>query len=140
MSDRPGTAVKSAAEWKKELPEERYQVLFEEATERPHSSPLNHEHRAGTFVCAACGQPLFHSDTKFDAGCGWPSFMEPVEGSIDTKPDYKLLAQRTEYHCARCGGHQGHVFDDGPGPRGERYCNNGLALRFVPSSDAEGNR
>jgi len=140
MSEKPGSVAKSRAEWKEELPGDRYQVLFEEATERPHSSPLNHEGRAGTYVCAACGQPLFHSDTKFDAGCGWPSFTQAVEGSIDTKPDHKLLAPRIEYHCARCGGHQGHVFDDGPAPLGARYCNNGLALEFIPNDSPDNSR
>lgn len=135
MAEESGTIRKSREEWRKELPADRYQVLFEEATERPGSSPLNQEDRTGTFVCAACGNPLFLSDAKYDAGCGWPSFTRPFEGNIGTKPDYKLPMPRIEYHCARCGGHQGHVFDDGPGPEGLRFCNNGLSLEFVPDEE-----
>jgi peptide-methionine (R)-S-oxide reductase len=123
------------SEWKKRLPPEAYAVLFEEDTERPGSSPLDHEKRAGTFVCAACMLPLFPSSTKFDSGTGWPSFFQPIEGHVATKTDYKILVPRTEYHCARCGGHQGHVFKDGPPPTGLRYCNNGVALRFVPEGE-----
>ena len=122
-------------EWRQLLDTERYRVLFEEATERPWSSPLNDEKRAGTYVCAACFLPLFESETKFESGTGWPSFYQPIEGRIGTKKDWKLLLPRTEYHCARCGGHQGHVFDDGPAPTGQRWCNNGLALRFVPATE-----
>jgi peptide-methionine (R)-S-oxide reductase len=114
------------------LSPEAYAVLHQEATEPAGSSPLNHEKRAGTFVCAGCGQPLFRSETKYDSGSGWPSFFEPLPGALGTKRDFRLIWPRTEYHCANCGGHQGHVFDDGPQPTGERYCNNGLALRFVP--------
>jgi peptide-methionine (R)-S-oxide reductase len=121
--------------WRSVLTPDAYAVLFEEATEPPFSSPLNHENRDGTFVCAACNQPLFTSRTKFDSGTGWPSFFEPIEGSMGTARDFKLLVPRTEYHCARCGGHQGHVFDDGPPPTGQRWCNNGLALRFVPAGE-----
>lgn len=127
--------VKSKAEWRKLLPQEAYEVLFEEDTERPGSSPLNKEKRAGTFVCAACFLPLFGSDKKYESGTGWPSFFDPLPGALGTKKDFKLVWPRTEYHCARCGGHQGHVFDDGPQPTGLRYCNNGLALRFVPKED-----
>jgi peptide-methionine (R)-S-oxide reductase len=127
---------KSEAEWKALLEPARYRVLFEEDTERPFSSPLNNEKHAGTFVCAACFLPLFSSNNKFDSGTGWPSFTQPIVAShIGTKKDFKLLVPRTEYHCARCGGHQGHVFDDGPAPRGERWCNNGLALVFVAEAD-----
>ncbi|HKK08094.1 MAG TPA: peptide-methionine (R)-S-oxide reductase MsrB [Gemmatimonadota bacterium] len=123
---------KSPEEWKKLLSPDAYDVLFREYTERPFSSPLDKEYAAGTYVCAACFLPLFSSDTKFDSGTGWPSFYRPMEGRLATKPDHKLAVPRTEYHCVRCGGHQGHVFDDGPPPTGLRYCNNGLALRFVP--------
>ncbi len=126
---------KDKTEWKKRLEPQAYAILFEEATERPFSSPLNEEKRVGTFVCAACGSPLFQSKTKYDSGTGWPSFWEPIAGSLGTRKDYKLILPRTEYHCARCGGHQGHVFNDGPKPTGLRYCNNGLALNFVPEGE-----
>lgn len=126
----------SDAEWRSRLPPERYQVLFREATEPPGSSPLNDEKRDGTFVCAACKAPLFKADAKFDSGTGWPSFTQPIPGAIATKRDFRLVWPRTEYHCARCGGHQGHVFNDGPRPRGERWCNNGLALEFIPAGDS----
>ncbi|HJY83737.1 MAG TPA: peptide-methionine (R)-S-oxide reductase MsrB [Candidatus Binatia bacterium] len=126
---------KSLAEWRSLLAPQAYAVLFEEATERPFSSQLNDEKRAGTFICAACYLPLFESSAKFDSGTGWPSFFQPLPGHLDTKTDYKLIWPRTEYHCVRCGGHQGHVFDDGPPPTGQRWCNNGVALNFVPSGD-----
>ena len=125
---------RSRSEWRKALPPDVYHVLFEEGTERPHSSPLNHETRRGIYVCAACTLPLFTSEMKFDSGTGWPSFFTCLPGHLDTKRDYKLLWPRTEYHCIKCGGHQGHVFKDGPEPTGERWCNNGIALRFIPSS------
>jgi peptide-methionine (R)-S-oxide reductase len=121
--------------WKKLVSPEAYEVLFEEGTERPRSSPFDTEKRAGTYVCAACFLPLFASTAKFDSGTGWPSFFQPIEGHVGTERDFKLLLPRTEYHCARCGGHQGHVFDDGPPPTGLRYCNNGVALRFVPEGE-----
>ena len=127
---------KSKAEWQKLLPEASYRVLFEEATERPFTSPLNEEKHKGTFICAACFLPLFESTAKYDSGTGWPSFTQPIEGHIATKSDFQLLLPRTEYHCIRCGGHQGHVFDDGPKPRGERWCNNGVALVFVADGTA----
>jgi peptide-methionine (R)-S-oxide reductase len=127
---------KSKAEWQKLLPEASYRVLFEEATERPFTSPLNEEKHKGTFICAACFLPLFESTAKFDSGTGWPSFTQPIEGHIATKSDFQLLLPRTEYHCIRCGGHQGHVFNDGPKPRGERWCNNGVALVFVADGTA----
>lgn len=126
---------KSKAEWKALLPPDSYRILFEEGTERPGSSPLNDEKRAGTYICAACNQPLFESSTKFESGTGWPSFYDAIAGAIGTKKDVTLLLPRIEYHCARCGGHQGHVFNDGPKPTGLRYCNNGLALRFVPKNE-----
>ena len=119
-------------EWKKKVTPEQFDVLREEGTERPFSSPLNDEHRKGAFVCAACDLELFMSDKKFNSGTGWPSFFEAIPGHVETKTDHKLLMARTEYHCARCGGHQGHVFNDGPNPTGLRYCNNGVALKFVP--------
>ncbi|MGX5220131.1 peptide-methionine (R)-S-oxide reductase MsrB [Pseudomonas segetis] len=121
--------------WRKLLAQDAYAVLFEENTERPDSSPLNHEERDGTFICAACYLPLFQSENKFDSGTGWPSFTQPIAGHIDTKRDFKLLWPRTEYHCIRCGGHQGHLFNDGPAPRGERWCNNGLALQFIAKGE-----
>jgi len=127
---------KSQAAWRELLPAERYAILFEEGTEPPGSSELLDEKRAGTYLCAACFQPLFASETKYDSGTGWPSFYRPIaDARIGTRRDFKLLLPRTEYHCARCGGHQGHIFDDGPRPTGKRYCNNGLALRFVPSGE-----
>ena len=126
---------KSKAEWRKLLPAEAYAVLFEERTEPPFSSPLDKEKRQGTFVCAACYLPLFSSNAKFDSRTGWPSFYEPIAGRMGTKRDYWLVLPRTEYHCIRCGGHQGHVFNDGPPPTGQRWCNNGLALKFFPEGD-----
>jgi peptide-methionine (R)-S-oxide reductase len=127
---------KPKAEWRKLLPPEAYAVLFEERTERAFSSPLDKEKRRGTFICAACQLPLFNSTAKFDSGTGWPSFYEPIAGRMATKRDYWLVVPRTEYHCARCGGHQGHVFNDGPRPTGQRWCNNGLALQFVADGEA----
>jgi peptide-methionine (R)-S-oxide reductase len=127
---------KSKAEWRKLLPPEAYSVLFEERTEPSFSSPLDKEKRQGTFVCAACHLPLFSSNTKFDSGTGWPSFYEPISGRMGTKRDYWLVLPRTEYHCIRCSGHQGHVFNDGPPPTGQRWCNNGVALEFFPEGGA----
>jgi peptide-methionine (R)-S-oxide reductase len=124
---------KTREEWQKLLNAEQYEVLFEEATERPWTSSLNDEKREGIYICAACYLPLFLSSTKFDSGTGWPSFYQAIEANVGTKRDWKLLFPRTEYHCARCSGHQGHIFDDGPDPTGKRWCNNGVGLRFVPS-------
>ncbi len=127
---------KPRQEWRGVVSDAAYAVLFEENTEPSGSSPLNSEHRDGMFVCAACRLPLFDSANKFESGTGWPSFTQPIAGHIETKRDFKLVWPRTEYHCIRCGGHQGHVFNDGPEPRGERWCNNGLALEFIPRGQA----
>ena len=123
-------AQKTEDEWRKSLTAEQFHVLREHGTERPGASPLNHEKRSGTFVCAGCGQPLFSSDTKFESGTGWPSFFAPIEHAIETSTDNSFFMKRVEVHCARCGGHLGHVFPDGPPPTGLRYCMNGVALAF----------
>ena len=126
---------KPLSEWRRLISIAAYAVLFEEATEAPGSSPLNKEKRPGTFICAACYVPLFDSATKYESRTGWPSFYAPIEGRLATKRDWRLLFPRTEYHCIRCGGHQGHVFKDGPRPTGQRWCNNGVALNFVPADE-----
>lgn len=120
------------AEWRKLLTPAQYRILREAGTERPFSSPLDHETRVGMYVCAGCELELFPSRFKYDSGTGWPSFYDVLPGHIEARQDLSFEMVRTEYHCARCGGHQGHVFDDGPRPTGLRYCNNGLALRFIP--------
>ncbi|MBE9515421.1 MAG: peptide-methionine (R)-S-oxide reductase MsrB [Proteobacteria bacterium] len=123
--------TKTAAEWRKLLSPQQYEILRDEGTERAFTSPLNDEKRKGTYVCAGCALPLFSSDMKYDSGTGWPSFFKTLPGAVETSTDFKLIYPRTEYHCARCGGHQGHVFKDGPKPSGQRWCNNGLALKFI---------
>ncbi|MEO8122460.1 MAG: peptide-methionine (R)-S-oxide reductase MsrB [Burkholderiales bacterium] len=124
----------SDAEWRQRLSPAAYAVLRKEGTERAFGSALNDEKRRGTYACAGCDLPLFTSDMKFDSGTGWPSFFTSLPGVVQTKTDFKLILPRTEYHCTRCGGHQGHVFNDGPKPTGQRWCNNGVALSFTPEA------
>jgi peptide-methionine (R)-S-oxide reductase len=127
--------ARTEEEWRAILTEDQFAVLRREATERPFSSPLNDEKRAGTFLCAGCGNPLYSSEHKYDSGTGWPSFWQPIgEEAVGLKQDWALVWPRTEVHCARCGGHQGHVFDDGPPPTGKRHCINGLAMTFEPTA------
>ncbi|GHA20104.1 hypothetical protein GCM10008090_32470 [Arenicella chitinivorans] len=126
----------SKHEWRERLSPAAFDVLRKEGTERPFTSPLNDEKRDGEYACAGCGLVLFTAAQKFDSGTGWPSFFDTVAGRVETKRDFKLILPRTEYHCARCGGHQGHVFNDGPQPTGLRYCNNGVALTFIPGDAA----
>lgn len=135
LSPAPGleTLELSEAEWRERLSEEQFEILREAGTEPAFSSPLDKETREGVYHCAGCDLPLFESGMKYDSGTGWPSFFTHIEGHLLSKRDLVLLIPRTEYHCARCGGHQGHVFDDGPEPTGLRWCNNGLALTFVPA-------
>jgi peptide-methionine (R)-S-oxide reductase len=128
--------TKSDADWKRQLTPQQYRVLREHGTERAGTSPLDHEKRAGSFVCAACDLPLFAADAKFDSGTGWPSFFRPLANAVGTTTDRSLFMTRTEVHCRRCGGHLGHVFEDGPPPTGLRYCMNGVAMKFVPSGGA----
>ncbi len=127
---------KPKTEWQALLTDDSYVVLFKEATEPAGTSPLNSEKREGTFICAACFLPLFESSAKYESGTGWPSFFDSISGHVGTKMDFKLILPRTEYHCVRCGGHQGHVFKDGPESTGQRFCNNGAALRFIPDGEA----
>ena len=126
------TVTRSDEEWRAMLTPEQYRVLRRHGTERAGTSALNAEKRAGVFVCAGCGAPLYDAATKFESGTGWPSFVAPIDGAVDTAIDRSLFATRTEVHCARCGGHLGHVFPDGPAPTGQRYCMNGVAMRFEP--------
>jgi len=133
MSEKAGGAfpvAKSEDEWRKDLTPEQYRVLRQHGTERAGTSALNHEKRKGVYFCAGCGTPLFESDTKYESGSGWPSFYKPLDSAVDTTTDASHLMVRTEVHCAKCGGHLGHVFPDGPRPTGERYCMNGAALKF----------
>lgn len=126
--------MKTNTEWKKILTPAQYRVLREHETEASGSSPLNHETRSGTYACAACDLPLYSSKTKFDSGTGWPSFYAPLDNAVGTSTDWKIIYPRTEVHCRRCGGHLGHVFDDGPPPTGKRYCMNGIAMIFTPTN------
>ena len=132
--DKTFPVEKSDAAWRAQLSPEQYHILRRQGTERPFSSPLNNEHRPGTFVCAGCGQSVFSSETKFDSGTGWPSFWKPLDNAVETSVDRSWFMIRTEVHCAKCGGHLGHVFDDGPKPTGLRYCMNGVAMHFQPKA------
>ena len=131
-----GQLEKTPDEWRELLEPEAFHVLFKDGTEAPRSSALNDEKREGTYICAACYLPLFSSSTKYESGTGWPSFYESIAGRLGFSTDFKLIYPRKEYHCARCGGHQGHIFKDGPKPTGLRYCNNGVALNFIPGGEA----
>jgi len=128
--------MKTEEEWRRILTPAQFEVLREADTERPRSSPLNDEKRRGTYVCAGCDLPVYASETKFESGTGWPSFFAPIGNAVRTKDDPGFLTTRTEVHCRRCGGHLGHVFDDGPPPTGKRYCMNGVAMKFVPATTA----
>jgi peptide-methionine (R)-S-oxide reductase len=127
----PGAKItRDENQWRQQLTRVQFEILRQEGTERPFTSPLNDEKRDGVFACAGCDLPLFSSEMKYDSGTGWPSFFTSIPDAVETKRDFKLIWPRTEYHCARCGGHQGHVFDDGPAPTHQRWCNNGVALQF----------
>ena len=126
------TIERTQKEWRAILTREQFDILRKDGTEPAFSSALNDEKRDGTYACTGCDLPLFHSDMKFDSGTGWPSFYTSIPGHAETKTDFRLIFPRTEYHCARCGGHHGHVFEDGPKPTGQRWCNNGVALKFLP--------
>jgi peptide-methionine (R)-S-oxide reductase len=130
--DKPAELTLTDDEWRQRLTPEQYRVLRQHGTERAGTSPLDREKRAGVFACAGCGQKLFSSETKFDSGTGWPSFFQPLDQAVGTSTDRSFFMKRTEVHCARCGGHLGHVFEDGPQPTGLRYCMNGVAMRFEP--------
>ncbi|MCY7320759.1 MAG: peptide-methionine (R)-S-oxide reductase MsrB [Phormidesmis sp. CAN_BIN36] len=131
-SNREFKITKTDDEWKKLLTPEQFQVLRNHGTERPRTSPLDKQYGSGMYECSGCGLPLFMSDTKFDSGTGWPSFFAPIEGAIETTTDKSLFMTRVEVHCRRCGGHLGHVFNDGPAPTRQRYCMNGVSLKFEP--------
>jgi len=135
VTEKISPLEKPLEDWRALLPADQYAVLFKAGTEPSGSSPLNQEKRAGVFVCAACYLPLFESSSKYESGTGWPSFFAPIADRVGTTRDFKMILPRTEYHCLRCGGHQGHVFKDGPAPTGLRYCNNGVALRFAPEGE-----
>ena len=135
MQKNPSFPItKSEQDWRKELSPEQFHILRQQGTERPGSSELNFENRSGTYICAACDHPLFDAKTKFESGCGWPSFFDPLTGAVGSSLDTKYQMIRTEIHCSQCGGHLGHVFDDGPAPTGQRYCMNGLSLKFIPEN------
>ncbi|MDJ0842616.1 peptide-methionine (R)-S-oxide reductase MsrB [Crocosphaera sp.] len=134
-SDKQFEITKSEQEWKNLLTPEQFNVLRKHGTERARTSPLDKEYGEGVYKCAGCGQPLFTSETKYDSGTGWPSFYQPIEGAIETSVDRSLFMTRIEVHCSRCGGHLGHVFPDGPKPTGQRYCMNGVSLKFAPETE-----
>ncbi|NJO42308.1 MAG: peptide-methionine (R)-S-oxide reductase MsrB [Cyanobacteria bacterium CRU_2_1] len=138
-SEQEFDVMKTEQEWRETLTSEQFYVLRKHGTERAGTSSLDKQYDKGTYVCAGCGQPLFSSETKFNSGTGWPSFYDPMEGTIETSVDRAFFMTRTEVHCHRCGGHLGHVFDDGPAPTGKRYCMNGVAMEFVPDSNADAN-
>jgi peptide-methionine (R)-S-oxide reductase len=137
MNETEFPAQRTDEEWQEVLTPTEYHVLRQHGTERAGTSPLNHEKRAGVFTCAGCGQPLFDAKTKYESGTGWPSFYEPMQDAVGTTVDLSHFMTRTEVHCSRCGGHLGHVFPDGPRPTGQRYCMNGVALKFTPSEHSE---